>query len=480
MGCRRLAISYEINSVDKTAYIKAGSFRVSKTINGRATASVTIRDPAGAYRPEIGHSFEVYDGATLVWGGSVDDLPEEQPVGTSMLQYVSVSLVDNHELADRRLVAETYESDTAGDIVTGIITNYLAAEGITAGTIQTGITIQKAVFNYIPASRCLDEICTLTGFQWRINADKSLDFFDRATYTGTALTASSGAMRLRVKRDKRSYRNRQYVRAGYEIATAETRNYVGDGNTQVFNFPLPLAAEPTITLGAAAQTVGIRGLETGHDWYWQKSDKTVSQDIGSAAPGAGVVVAVTGQGYIPIMVVADSPEQIEARKAISGGTGLYENLENRSEIDTDDAALEYSSGLLRKYAAIQKAVMFDHYTAYEPGQLVTVTLAAHGISAEQMLVSDVTVVVQPTSAGEIFLYQVKLVSGENLGGWVQFFKKLVERTASFTIRENELLVKLLTFADTANLPVTTDSMTYSIHQYLLCSTTTICGTAVII
>jgi len=471
--------SIEIGGVDKTANVLYGSLKISDAINSRSTASVDIIDPTGAYRPDVGAVVEVYDGATLVFAGTIDDLPEEKLSGASGVAYRGVPIVDYTQIADRKLVAESYENELAGDIVTDIITKYLADEGITAGDVQNGVTVSKAVFNYMTASECFDDLSELTGFQWSIKSDKTLDFFDRASYAGTAITESSDIWDVRVSRSRENYRNRQYLRAGQDIALPETRTFKGDGALQTFTVPLPIALAPTITKNGAAQTVGIRGLDTGKDWYWQKNDKNISQDTGSTKLISTDTLSVTYEGYFPIMVVSDDQSQIAARKAIEGGAGIYESIADKSSIDTQTAALEYSAGLLRRYATIRKSITLKTTVEFSAGQIISVTLPTHGIS-EDMLVESVRITTRGTGAAMQLVYDVKLSSGESFGGWVNFFKKLAEKTASFSIRENEILIKLMVFSDAFSQYHGSDAMTYHLHQYNICSTTTICSEGLIL
>jgi len=455
-----------INGVDRTEYIKAQSLRIIDALNERSTASLTIIDKDGLYRPAVGEPVEIWDGTTQLFGGSIDDIQEEKILGSSAI-ICNIPLVDHHQLADRRLVAETYENELAGNIVKNIINNYLAEEGITQGTIQDGPVIKKAVFNYIPASQCLDELSELTGLQWVIRPDKSLDFFDRSVFTGSAITSSSDIRNVRVRRNRDGYRNRQYVRAGRDISTTQTRTFKGDGETQVFTVDLPIAEKPIIKVNGVTQTVGIRGLETGFDWYWQKGDKTISQDESGTKLTASDILTVEYKGFYPIIVVADDPAAINERQAAGDGSGIYESIEDKSSIDTRNAATDYANGLLRRYARIGTTLTFDTYTAgYQVGQIVNVSIPEHDIN-EEMLISRIDIT-DPGRQDGVLKYSIELVSGEAVGGWVNFFKKLVQQGKTFVIRENEILVKLLTFQDNFVIPVVEDEMTYTLHQYWIC------------
>ena len=156
----------KINGVDKTNIVRVRSLRISDAVNERSTGNISIMDINGLYRPEVGQEVTIWDGVTQLFGGSIDDVPEEKISGAVALRYNGIPLVDHHQLADRRLVAEVYENELAGDIVKDIITKYLASEGITPGIIQDGPTITRAVFNYIYTSQCLEELSELTGLQW--------------------------------------------------------------------------------------------------------------------------------------------------------------------------------------------------------------------------------------------------------------------------------------------------------------------------
>ena len=464
-----------INGVDKTSNILINSINIQDAVNERSTASLSIIDKTGLYRPVIGETIEIYKDSNLIFAGTIDDLPEEIIEGTYLLKYTNVPLVDFHQIADRKIVAESYENQTAGYIVNHLLINYLAAENITVGDIQAGLTISKAVFNYKTVSSCLDELSEITGYQWKINYDKTLDFFDRSTFIGTEITESSSISNLRVRKSRQQYRNRQYLRAGQDISTVQIRSFKGDGETQVFNVDLPIAKVPTIKVDGVAKTVGIRGLETGKDWYWNKNDKSISQDEAGTKLTTSNTLTITFQGYYPIIIVAEEPEEVESRKSIEGGTGYYESITEKTSIDTKDAALEYTNGLLRRFANIETTVEFKTFEKYEAGQIINVNLPKHEIN-EDMLVSNVNI----DDIGKRIEYKVKLVSGESFGGWIEFFKKIAEKNTTFSIRENEILVKLITLRDSfINLNIE-DDMEYVLHQYLVCNTTQLCGTEVII
>jgi len=450
-----MAVTYVVDGVDRSNLAQRKSLGISHKVNQRSTASFEFKDPSGTYRPDVGDPVTISDGATLVFGGTVDEYEEQKLPGTSpwAVRHV-IPLVDYHQLADRRSVHTLgpYESVTAGSIVTDIVT-LLAGEGVTAGTIQAGPTLTKVVPDYRPATWLLDEICKLTGMQWRINADKTLDLFERATFIGTAITTTSPIRDVFVRRHREGYRNRQFIRAGKGITAVQTDELpapLPDGQSQTFTLRFQVAKAPTVTLNAGAQTVGIRGLDTGKDWYWAKGEGTITQDTGATPLADTDVLRVTYQGLYDIVVQSDDEAAQAERAAAEGGTGIYEDTESRPDIESDQAASDAAQGDLRRYARISEEVSFaTDDLAYEPGQIVSITLPEHGIAGDY-LVSEVNI--SDRGRGDQGLtYQVKALSGEAVGGWTMFFRALIQQSKTFSIREGEVLVRNLILSDTVTM-----------------------------
>lgn len=452
--------------------VRKNSLSISDKLNERTTCGFVVIEPVFAITKGV--EVTVEDDGIIVFAGKVF---KPRSAGDKSKE-ISVSCTDYSILADKRIIAEAYDNILAGDIVRDFITKYFAAEGIVAGTIQDGPTISKAVFNYDDGNKAMGYLSDLSGFFWEIDKDKKLNFFDKSTYNAPfSLTDTSANYKnLAVEEDASEYRNRQYLRAGLDVSTTQTRTFKGDGETQVFAVELSIAEAPIVKVNGVTKTVGIRSLETGFDWYWSKNDKTVSQDTSGTKLTASDILTIEFKGLYPVIIVAESQEEIQSRQAIEGGSGVYENVLEETSLDTKDAALEYTDKLLEKYGFIPKVVSFDTYEAgLRAGQLLPVTNTQHNISGT-FLINSVTA---RDDNGDT-LYGVQCLDGSKLGGWEKFFKALVQSKKKFVIRENEILVSLSTFKDSfVNLQIE-DTMTYVLHQYLICSTNLFCGPEVII
>ena len=123
------------------------SWSISDNINARSVFSGTVIDDVTVNN---GDTFELYDGATLVFAGVVTKVVKREVMPGKL--YTSIKVSDNASIADRRTIAKVYINTKAGDIAKDFITEKLGAEGVTIGIIEDGPTIQKAVFNYTKVS----------------------------------------------------------------------------------------------------------------------------------------------------------------------------------------------------------------------------------------------------------------------------------------------------------------------------------------
>lgn len=467
--------TYTING--NMVIAQRNSLNYNDKLNERTTCSFTVIDPA--FEIEVGMEVEISEGATIIFAGSIDSA---NATGDKV-KLVSVSCVDFSELIDKRIVANAYENELAGDIVKDFITTVFVEEGIIEGNIQDGPTISKATFNYDNGNVAMNYLAEVIGYSWYIDNLKQLNFFDRKTYNAPfELTDTSHNYKgLTVKKTRSQYRNRQYIRAGTDITgeiALEKPSPKPDGVSKTFVTRLPIALKPRIFIDSVevlASDIGVNGLDLGKKYYFSYNSNTITQDA-SVATLTTQVLEVTYKGLYPLLVVAESPEQVNARQIIEGGSGIHETIDQQQDLNTKEAALEFAQGKLEKYGIIPKTVTFSTYDAgLKAGQLLTITNAFHGLSGT-FLIESVTA----RDDNGLALYSVKCLDGATVGGWEQLFKILLQGNKKLVIRENEVLVKLITFADSFAVPAMEDEMTYVLHQYNICGTGTICGTGVIL
>jgi hypothetical protein len=393
-----------------------------------------------------------------IFGGLIDSVSEALVIdGNRSWLRREVECVSFDALADRRLVAATYETQpqTLADIVTDVVTNYMNGDGITTINVQAGgINIDPIKFNYVTAAAVFDELASVTGWAWWIDDTRNLYFQPRAAIAAPFVIDGTNARRVSVAKAAETYRNRQLIRAGLDLTASRTENFIGNGTQKAWVLSYPVGAVPTsITVATVPQTIGIRGVDTGFDWYWNLGDSTVSQDDGAPAVGNGVAIAVTYQGQFPILVNAQDDAQVAQQAAIGGGSGIWEAIDSRSNLNDDDSALQIAQGLLRRYGQIPRRLRFEtDNVGLHPGQLLTANFAPHNVSGswliDQVNASD--------RFGDALVYVVEALDGESIGGWESFFKSLSGEGRVIEFRENEVVVLLRGASEQVTL---TDSIT---------------------
>ena len=438
-----------IDDVDRSGILDQSSPECSDEMNSRNTLDLSLTYKTATVVLDIGDPVLLYDSeGTLLFGGVITDHVKHKMDGNVAME-CDVNCVDFNQLADRHLVAEVYENMKAGDIVKGIVANFMAGEGLTVVGVEDGPTVEKFVCNYIFATDAFNELASVTGYAWNIAYDKDFKFYSRSTFTAPfALTETSKNFKnLCVKRSISGYRNRQYLRGGKDLTESRTESWKGDGTSRTFVTAFPVGEDPTsLFVGGVPKTLGIRGVDTGRQWYWSKGVDTITQDTSETVVPVGTVITMTYRGQWSILCVAMDDDAVLERQAAEGGSGIYDAIVDDPSIDSYALAVDKVIGLLRQKGLIQDVVTFE---TEEPGlfsgQLLSIAVdLGYGLNGDYLIES-----VNAYMDGMDLSYSVSALSGERVGSWVDFFRKLAAGSQGFSIRENELLAMVQNVRDGA-------------------------------
>jgi hypothetical protein len=420
-----MAYRVEVDSSAQT--ILLNTVAIDDAIGARSSASFTVRDLAGALAFSKGQPVSIYDDSdVLVFAGFIDSAEREEIEPFSVKLYHHIKCADNHYLADKRIVAESYEAKTCGYIVDDLFDNYLADEGVTIGEIQLGATLTTCVLNYVRFSDAMDNLAEAAGFIWYISYDKKLYFIDRSTYAAPwAITTADILVSPKpaLTNSNNLYRNQQYIRGGKALTDLQTEERKGDSKLTAFTMNYAIGKEPTsVKVNTIAKTVGIKGVDTGKDWYWNKGDAVLSQDSGGAVLAATDTLEVKYYGEYDIIVVATDEDAVAAQLAIEGsGTGIVEEVADEVHITDRDAAINSALAKLKQYSPTGYQFKFTtRRTGLKTGQLASVTFANYGLSAAEMLISAIKL----ERVNSEFWYRVTAIQGPDMGGWSKLFKDL--------------------------------------------------------
>lgn len=417
--------AFEVKIDGIEVQIFKGSLRIELRVEARSVAEFTVVDTAGTASYTRGQPVEIRNGdATLVFGGVVDT-PDTVIVAPSGELYHPIRCADYHYFADKRLVAESYLDKTCGFIVDDIFDKYLDGEGVTIGTIELGATLVEAVFNYVRVTDAYDALAEKAGKVWFIDENKALYFQDRDTTVapweldGVTNSPIKGSARLSGANPL--YRNRQYIRGGRDTTALQTEIFTGDGVRVAFTVGFPIVKVPTVTVNAVGQTVGIKGIDTAKDCYWNKGDLTITFDTGSVPGAVAVVIAYYGQ--FDILTLVEDTVEIASQLAIEGaGTGYVEDIADEPTLNDKDASLDSAVAKLARFGLAGKRLYYQTTrSGLMPGQLQTINYSPLGLSDEEMLIEAVTVEVFAGNA----TYDITAIQGPETGGWTSFFEALV-------------------------------------------------------
>lgn len=445
-----------INGVDQAAHLAVGSLSITDNLGQRSTCEFKLIDDSNTYDPATGSVVIVVLNGVREFKGTIDNKTRSIDAD-DQVRRLAIRCVDRKQVTDRFFVAKTYETadQTADDLVRDILQSYLAADGIVEGVIETGPLIVKAVYNYVKVSDALNELAERTGYIWDIDAEDRLNFRQRSSYLAPFnFSDASRPYRAMKHVETRSYyRNRQYLIGGQALTDSRTERFAGDGERKTFTMAFPIGKAPTsITVNGTPKTVGVRAVDSGKDFYWSSGSNELSQDDGATALVSSDDLLVTYQGFINIVGVAERTDLFAERANAEGGTGIYEAIDKDNSVDDVDLAQEKISGLLRRYAQIMPEVSYEtDLPGLRTCMIQTINVTKEGVNDEYLLTQVRRVYHSDWDTEGVMRTTVKATSGEYVGGWAEFLKKLFALSKGFSIRESDVLQAVRAPVDSINL-----------------------------
>lgn len=414
----------------------------------------------------VGKKIEMYENGILRFGGQLD-LPKTNKINRSVKNQ-DVICVDWNFLAEKRYVNRVYSRQKITDIVKKIIDEYLMDDGVfyDSNSIEE-IDNQLAInCSYAKAANLFDEMSSLIAYNWNIGPDKKFYFQSRSSQVGPVIIEEQSnylPQTLIYSEDRSDYRNTQILKNVNALTSTLTEKATptpDNDNNFFVRFPIDRRPEFFVTddinnipendydgytdsYRVPINLIGIGGLDQGLSWYyWNKGNSTVSKDPDNApefTTGYFLVVRYIGQYKVDIISTDD--DAIVNRINIEGGTGIYENVEDGSNIDGIIVGEEKANALIQRFSSNAKKIIFQSYTINaEVNQICNLTFPSFKINGVEYLV--ISKKVKDVGAGNL-LKTYTLASGEAIGGWVTFFKKWLQTSKDFTLREDEDVLQQL-------------------------------------
>lgn len=327
-----------IRGRDRTAWLAVNSLNIVEEFNGRASAQFALNDVGRAtYRPNAGEEVVYFRGTDRLFGGFVQTVVEQAFDSRSEVK-INVTCVDYRDLADRRTYAKTYEgpSFSLTTIVQEIFDATLASEGITYDAGETGtVTGKRLVFDDETVATCLDRVCAVFGFNWRIDHFRRLRLerksFDVAP---RVIRDDDGVWRnMRITRSNRNTRTRQGVRTAIPTGGQRTTTLAGNGTHQYLLSYSLLYAPKVVVNDVEATVLAYEDRDTAPwDFAWERTSNVLYHNPEQTAYTASDEILVTHASSSLDVYWAEDSAAIARTAARTGGSGIIEAVTSAKNI----------------------------------------------------------------------------------------------------------------------------------------------------
>jgi len=403
-------IDIKINGTTIAEWVVPESVIVIQNLtNELDTAQFSIRLVPTRTAPVFNDDVIIYDGSAKIFAGKVAEVGEV--LEGALLPLARVRCVDHTFELDRLLAAKTYNNTAISAIISNLVSSYAPTFG--TAFASSSFVIEKIVFNQIPLSQCIRRMADILRYDWYIDEDKQIHFFEKFTNTAPYnLTDTNGNYvykSLTRSQDGSQVVNRVKVRGGEYNGNSYADILNATGSATSFLLPYRFAGlviELSDTSGTAyaVQGLGIDfidtfGTATGTTIavLYNYQEKTIRFET---APTSGKKIRYTGNPKVPVLAIAEDSVGVAQYGAI-------EKLIKDTSIVSNAIARRRASAELIAFADV---VVDATFRTYEPGlragMLINVASTNRNFN-DDLLIKQI--IFQPRTNSE-YEYKVNCIS----------------------------------------------------------------------
>jgi hypothetical protein len=454
-----------------TSLLLTDTLTISEELNSRSVLQFGLYDDVGLCDFEPGIRVDLYlSGSQLLFSGTIESVTESLYSDTSGARNISVVCSDWTFLCDRHLVFATYSTTSFAAAIdqivrldSGEVNERLIDEGIVVDDFTAPLepVIQSLKFDGVTVTNAFSNLAELTGYVWVIDYNKRLRFVDSYEYVAPVDLCDNTFTRytaVEVTKEVGDYRNIQTIRGGDGITSLITEEFSGDGEKKTFT--LSHRIDSGVLLARRTAPAGYTTINTAvvshkqddvdsavYEWYYEVGQDTISQSTADDDEGDPIFPPLTSSqqlrvqyhGRYSISYASRLDTEVTKRKRIEGGTGVYEQLEDATDITDEDVAMDRVKGLLSRYGSMPVRISFTTDLAgFKCGQRLPVNLPAFRLK-DNFLITRVSA---QCIGDQIFQYGIEAIGGVNDGGWAEFYRKLLRSKRREVDPENDALYML--------------------------------------
>lgn len=408
-----MALTITIDGNDRTSSVVFKTFRKVDNLNQQIdTCEFRIRKYGDVtYVPAIGEEVVVTKDGTTIFGGAIARIRET--VQAAHILTYQVECVDYSQYLKRQLVTERYENTTVAAIVADLVANY-TSDGFTAANATSTLAIESISFNRLSVADCLQKLAEAISYVWYVDYDKDIHFYPRNSEHAPFDLSDTGGKHiydsLEIVEDLSQVRNSVTVQGGEAVSSnARTEYHSGDGTRAQFPLTNKFNGKPTVTVGGAAQTVGVEYLDddASFDVMWNFNEKYIRFTAGNVPASGTNNIEIAGTYLYPIVVSVPAP----ASQAVYG---TYEFAITDKSIGSQAEAIARAQAELTSYSATLYEGRFRTYEdGLRSGQVITIASTQRGRTVDVLIQSVSAEMRDPL--GEHLEYSVRFATLRSIG-----------------------------------------------------------------
>lgn len=198
-----------LNNVESNGLVQVETLSIDDTLGEQASCTLTIINPTTA--PNVGDSIRVTQYSAVLFAGTVDRIKKTADLTYNILYY-ECQCTGWEQILYRYKIRRNFTNQPLQNIVTSLLQNELAGEGLTLGTVDRGTSIPLVDSNGGSAFDVLRNAAGVTGQTFYVDWDKSLQF-RISSNTAAPITLNDAVLEdAQLTTDRETYRNVQIVK----------------------------------------------------------------------------------------------------------------------------------------------------------------------------------------------------------------------------------------------------------------------------
>lgn len=435
-------LSVSIQAVNRTSRIHWPSFSISDRLNSQNnTCNFTVKVYASGWKPVVGNTITVLDGATKIFAGSIVRITKK-PKGAFSVDY-EVECADYTFDLRRINVVESYTGMQADEIIDDLLANYMP--GFTATNVTSTKEIASIKFDHISVADALEKLAQMIGYSWYVDYDKDIHFFalneEPAPF---GLSDNSGNYifnSLVLTDDISQVRNLVRVRGGTIVGDSRTEKLSGDNVNKFFKLANKFSSLPVVKVGGVDKTVGedYLSVEADYDCFWNFNEKYLKFKDSTLPPSGTNNIEVIGTPLIPIIVQVQDDNSIVQ----FGECHFYKK---DTTIKSKEEAKEFALAEITSYGSqVVEGEFQTDVSGLMSGQTINIQSAIRDIAGSDYLIQSVQLKMRGNNLGT---WKVTLATLRTMGIIKVLQEHLLKRIGDTQEAEDEVLEKFYTdFAD---------------------------------